>query len=93
MKDRHTKGGSAGGVLTGALAGMAVGAAAVVLSKKQNRKKLSNKVNEFLEMGEERIDNAKDTVSGAGQKARKQIAGQMQKVTDRLQDERTAPRK
>ncbi len=48
----HNKQGqtAAGGIMKSALAGMAIGAAAVVLSKKENRKKVQSKMTELLDM-------------------------------------------
>ena len=83
---KSEKSSSAGGVLTGAMVGLAVGAAAVVLSKKENRKKIKTHINKVLEMGEDTLNDTKESLNGLKDKARNKVSAEMQKTSERLAD-------
>lgn len=74
------------GVMKGALVGMALGAAAVVLSKKENRKKLQTRMNDLLEMGEDRLDQTSEKLQNFQQGAKKRVAKEVERVSNALDD-------
>jgi len=85
-KDTYKKESTAGGLLTGALAGMALGAAAVVLSKKENRRKIKEKIDTALEMGENKINEVSETMEELKGKGRKTLSNQIGKAREALED-------
>jgi hypothetical protein len=77
---------SESGVMSALVMGAALGAAAMVLSKKENRKMIRSKVNELLEMGEDRMERAGEAIDELKDQGRKRIAQQVTKVSDKLQE-------
>lgn len=85
-KDNYKKESGAAGLVTGAIAGMAIGAAAVVLSKKENRKKIKAKIDTALEMGEDKINEVSGTIEDLKGKGRKTLSNQIGKAREALED-------
>ncbi len=77
---------SGAGVLTGAVVGLAVGAAAVILSKKQNRNKIKTHIHNMLEVGEDTIQDTKDSINDLKDKARNKVSQEMKKTSEKLAD-------
>lgn len=81
------------GYLSALVMGAAIGAAAMVLSKKENRKMVRTKVNQLLEMGEEKVGQASDALDDLKSQGRKKIAQQVNRVGEKLQETESKIRK
>jgi gas vesicle protein len=62
MDHKHKKGSSVVAGLAGAVVGAAVGAAAVVLSDKNNRDKVKKEFNKVKKQGQAKVEELSDTV-------------------------------
>lgn len=86
MKHKSESMSATGGVVKGAMVGMLVGAAAVVLSKKDNRVKLQKHVKKALEMGEDTFNSTSDKIEKFRNQAEDKVSKGAQKLNERLSE-------
>lgn len=79
----HRESGSA---FSAMIVGFLAGAATVFLSKRENRERVQNKFNDFLEMGEERVDQVSGALSDMKEQGRKRLSEEVGRVQERLED-------
>jgi gas vesicle protein len=72
--------------VTALVTGAVIGAAAVVLSKKENRQKISRKFSDFLEMGENKMNDVQDSIQDLKEKGKKTLANGVDKVSEKLEE-------
>lgn len=72
--------------VTALVTGAVIGAAAVVLSKKENRQKISRKFNDILEMGEDKMNDIEDTIDDLKDKGKKTLANGVERVSEKLEE-------
>lgn len=84
---RHTQyRNESGSTLTTLFVGFFAGVAAIVLSKRENRERLQNKVNNFLEMGEERMGQVSDAITDMKDQGHKRLSEEVGRVQEKLED-------
>lgn len=68
-----------------AIAGAAVGAAAVILSSKKNRDDIKEKLSQFAAQGEEKFQTMQEKVEDAKESSKKKLANKLGEAKDRLE--------
>lgn len=76
------------GILGAALVGAAAGAAAVYLSNKENRKKVTKTIQGIKKDGAKRIQQLQDAAEDITEKGRKRIAEQMNDAREKIEKKR-----
>ncbi|HUW24648.1 MAG TPA: hypothetical protein VMW04_03405 [Patescibacteria group bacterium] len=80
MSDYRQGGKNGGGMLITLLVGMALGAAAVVLSNREMREELMGRLEDLRKRGERKVEEAKKELEEAGAKGRKKAAEELEKA-------------
>lgn len=79
--------------VTALVTGAVVGAAAVILSKKENRQRISRKFNDVLEMGENKMNDVQESIDDLKEKGKKTLANGVDRVSEKLEETETKAKK
>jgi signal transduction histidine kinase len=88
MRDYSDDGRSGMGTLAALLLGMAIGAAAVVLSNREMREELMDRLQELKRKGERKVSEAKKEAEEAQAKGRKRIGQELEKAQKEVETPR-----
>jgi len=75
------------GSLGAALVGMVIGAVAVALSNKETRKKIRNTLDDWMETGEEKLQQAKEKAEDVKERGRKKVVQELDRAKRKLEKE------
>jgi hypothetical protein len=88
MRDYSDDGRSGMGTLAALLLGMAIGAAAVVLSNREMREELMDRLQELKRKGERKVSEAKKEAEEAQAKGRKRVSQELEKAQKEVETPR-----
>ena len=76
---------------TTAVVGAAVGAAAVALSKKENREKIRSKAQEIMNKGGKSLKTVQEKIDEAKEESKLKLADTLEKASDKIKKDKTTP--
>ncbi len=85
MTNDQNKNNGMGGAVTAGIAGAALGAAAVLLSNKDNRDKIKEKFNDVKQTGEDKLNMAKTKLEEVGQQGREKVSEALGQAQEKME--------
>ncbi len=82
-----------GDVFGALLTGIAIGAAAIFFAKKDNRKNVAKKLQYFLDMGNDKVDEISEKIDHLKDSAKKRVSEGASELQDKLEDTEKKVRK